>query len=275
MNEGYIVAVICKNEQEYIKDFVEYHLNLGFDKIIVADNNDEGNTSIEDALKELIDSNKVELVNLRGKNFQQRYFYDNICNNRTYEWCACIDCDEYLTFNKDCGITNIKDFFKGKENWDICKVNWMVYGDNELIHKGEGTVDERFKEPKPMDFKYNYSFPENRHIKSIIHKTIKGKVNFVPTTPHSPKDRLFKSYSPNGEKAPTGPFVPKIDHSILYIRHFFTKSIEEWVKYKMHRGYADWNAKKENTYKLSAFFKYNNKTPEKLEYLKSIGIKYE
>ena len=37
------LIAIAKNEEPYLKEWIEYHANLGFDKIIVCDNNDVGN----------------------------------------------------------------------------------------------------------------------------------------------------------------------------------------------------------------------------------------
>lgn len=37
------VVAIAKNEELYLKEWVEYHFHLGFDKIIICDNNDVGN----------------------------------------------------------------------------------------------------------------------------------------------------------------------------------------------------------------------------------------
>ena len=39
--EKYLVFTCAKNEDKYLIEFVEHYLNLGFDKIIIADNNDE------------------------------------------------------------------------------------------------------------------------------------------------------------------------------------------------------------------------------------------
>ena len=38
------IVAIAKNEEPYLKEWVEYHFALGFDKIIICDNNDVGNT---------------------------------------------------------------------------------------------------------------------------------------------------------------------------------------------------------------------------------------
>ena len=35
-----IVVMIVKNEMRYLREFVDYHLDLGFDQIVIGDNND-------------------------------------------------------------------------------------------------------------------------------------------------------------------------------------------------------------------------------------------
>ena len=35
------LIAIAKNEQLYIAEWIEYHLSLGFDRLIIADNDDD------------------------------------------------------------------------------------------------------------------------------------------------------------------------------------------------------------------------------------------
>ena len=39
--DKYLVLTCAKNEDKYLVEFVEHYLKLGFDKVIIADNNDE------------------------------------------------------------------------------------------------------------------------------------------------------------------------------------------------------------------------------------------
>lgn len=79
----------------------------------------------------------------------------------------------------------------------------------------------------------------------------------------------------DGTKTNGSPFDSSLVRYDVYIRHYYTKTIDEWVRHKMGRSYADYKRFSNiDYYPLSTFFKYNNKTEDKLKYLKEHGIKY-
>lgn len=267
----YIVCCICKNELQYIKEFVNYHLDLGFNKIIIGDNNDNNGESYDEILKEEIDNNEVEIINIRGLNGVQKSFYNQIIHNYDYEWCAFIDCDEFITFSDNSKFDNIKDFLDSRKDINAYALNWMVYGDNGRVLKGQGDVIDRFPKPQPLDFKFHYPFPENYHVKSILRKDAQGDFT---TNPHIACPNTY--YQPSGEKIATSPFNQNMDYSVLYIKHFYTKSLEEWVNKKMKNKYADSNPSEHITYyPIDDFFIYNKITEQKKKYLKQNGIEFE
>ena len=274
MNKGgkIILAVICKDENDYIEEFVDYHLNIGFDKIIIGDNNDISGELYQEQLKDYIKAKQVKIYNLRGKKGQQKVFYNMVMDKEDYEWCAFIDADEFITFGPQADFSDIRDFLESNDNIKAYKLNWCCYGDNGKIHMEDEDVIDRFPEPKPMEFTFTYNFPENLHTKSILHKSVQNRFFNSPHT----VDYYDGYYTPSGIKANSSPVGNVIDWAMLYVRHYYTKSLEEWVKHKMGRGYADVPlAPPDGTYRLDDYFKYNEKTPEKINYLKSIGIDYE
>lgn len=278
-----IIAVIAKKEDAYIREFVEHHLAIGFDKIIIGDNNDidykdpSVGKSLQGELDSYMKAGKVDLIDLRGQIGMQNRFYEYVCNNYDYEWCACIDADEFICFAPESNCSDIKDFLEDKGEWNIIKLNWMMFGDNGNIKKTEGSLMERFVEPlRPEDPK---EFRENAHIKSIINSKCKLGNYITFPSPHNPIGDYLRRCSPNGEdckpyESALGAWVLKVDYSVLYIKHFYTKTLEEWVKYKMHRGYADRAVDFKTTYSLDRFFEINECTQEKIDYLKSLGISY-
>ena len=53
--DKYIVFTCAKNEDNYILEWVEHYLSIGFDKLIIADNNDD-NTILPNILNEHIET---------------------------------------------------------------------------------------------------------------------------------------------------------------------------------------------------------------------------
>lgn len=273
--EDIIIALICKNEYDYLREFVEYHLNIGFDKIVIADNNDTDGERYDELLKDYIDKGQVILQDWRGQHPVQKVFYNKMINERPipYEWCAFIDTDEFVTFSKKSPYQNIKDFLHSNPNAKAYMLNWQVYGDNGEITKREGNVVDRFPNPKEKNFHFHYkNIPENAHIKSILRYDVKG--SFV-NQPHviTPSDNTLLYHIPNGKTSIPAPFNPNIDFSVVYLRHYYTKSLEEWINKKWGRKYADCPYSPQiKYYPIDDFFIYNLKTKSKVEYLKEHGI---
>ena len=262
-----IVAVIVKNEYEYIREFVDYHLGIGFDQIVIGDNNDKGTKRYEPLLAELIVEGKVKVVDMRGMKNVPLSFYRHVMNSIPYSWCAFIDCDEFITFGESCPYISVKDFTESMDYIQAYKMNWKMYGDNGRVRKGEGGVLERFTEPMPDDFTDQYPIPQNCHCKCMLRWDAEGKW----ITPHSLTG--CKHYTTMWKPVDDSPFIQEPDYRMLYIRHYYTKSLEEWVKYKYKRGYADNpNVNAEDTYPIERYFKYNGKTEEMLKFLKKKKI---
>ena len=67
MTNDVIIVTICKNESRYLREFVAYHLGIGFDRIVIGDNNDVNGESYDALLNDYISEGNVQLIDLRGK----------------------------------------------------------------------------------------------------------------------------------------------------------------------------------------------------------------
>lgn len=92
------ICLIVKQENRYIKEFINYYRKLKINKIFIYDNNDLNGENLEDILSKYIKYNFVEIINYRGKYKPQKQAYNNcyINNNKDYNWMAFYDADEYL-----------------------------------------------------------------------------------------------------------------------------------------------------------------------------------
>lgn len=272
------VALCCigRLENRYIKEFVEYYKHIGVDKIFIYDNNRGSEEYFEDVILEYIENNFVEISNFRDKEVCQILSYQDCYDKHKdeYDWFCFFDIDEYLTFKEE-GI-NIKTFLGGVEfeKFDMIHVNWMIYDDNNLVRYDGRPVYERFTKPfKPLDFKYDYDFPENNHIKSIV----RGGLDTIKwdNTSHTPNG-INTCCNPSGKPCnPMSPFAT-YDFSVAWLKHFRFKTIEEWVEIKMKRGVGDRTIDNFlKKYDVNVFFKQNERTEEKIRYLNSIKVKHE
>lgn len=267
------VAVVCigRKENLYIGEFVDYYKGIGVDKIFLYDNNFNSEEHFEDVIKDQIDNGFVEVIDFRSLNPAQLESYQDCYNKHRedYDWFIFVDIDEFLHLvnHKD-----VKEFLSQNKfnNFDVVHLNQIFYGDNNLVMNDGRKMVERFTEPiKPLDFKRTYSFPENDHVKSII----RGGLTNVKwnLTPHTPNNQLRCCNVRGEEQNCMSPFSHPFDMSEAYFKHFFTKTIQEWVEIKSKRGYPnndkDWF---KNHDIFEEFFKLNERTKEKEEYITNL-----
>lgn len=154
--------------------------NIGIEHIYLYDNDfddykDPG-PDMREILSDYIAAGKITYVDYKNKAFNctQLKAYNECISEAIddgYDWLAYIDIDEFITLNADkykC-ISDMLDQEKFRDA-DVVMMNWMVYGDNGLVHMENKPVYERFKEPiMPLDKCITYpNIAENKHIKSIV-----------------------------------------------------------------------------------------------------------
>ena len=65
-----------------------------------------------------------------------------------------------------------------------------------------------------------------------------------------------------------------MNYKNAYLKHFITKSLQEWVEIKLRRGGPDRDYKTyRSQVRLDRFFKFNSMTKEKQKYLDSLKPK--
>ena len=266
------LCCIAKMENDYIRFFVEYYKALHFDTIFIYDNNDPDGERFEDVIGDYIYSGFVKIIDYRGKKQVQLMAYQNCYDtyNKQYDWIAFFDCDEFLTFED--GTTDIHTYLSRKEfaRYHVMHINWKVYGDNDLLDNDGRTVVDRFKDPlMPLDIKPSGSVvPENNHIKSIVRGGL-VTVNWVGV--HTPYCKFYHCCDPIGNPAEMNSPYNKYDYTIAYLRHYSTKTIGEWVKNKMKRGFPDCPEESwREVLNLDFFFRFNKKTEEKMVYAEKL-----
>lgn len=272
------ICCIAKNENLTICDWVKHHLDLGIDKVVIFDNNEDD--SLLDTLNAHngeIDLSKVlVLTDFKGaKDFQMKAYNLFHQNNEEYDWVGYLDCDEYLAVDKS-KIPDIKEWFKEAEekcpDIQALFINWRCYGDNGNYFYEDAPVMERFPNPipSPVKRKGGYVNDENAHIKSFVRKGVKGQFdwnphNFIPTE--------GEAYLVNFTKAKKeSPWQNYSEDFPIRVNHYVTKSLEEYIIRKFNSTCAD-NAKR-TPYDLSYYFSYNPVTPEMLSSLHSLQVKY-
>ena len=252
------VVAIGRKENQYAREFVEHHLKVGFSHIFIADNNRKGEEHFEEVLQDYIDKGVVTIIDYRDKCNCHFPAYNAIYRQYSgdYDWMAFFDFDEQLVIN---GKETLADLLAGREGCNCVMINWQCYGDNELVKNDGRPMAERFKKPLPDDLHVQYEdHTENDHVKAIVRGGLEG-MKFT-WNPHCPEGAgPYKNAI--GKKCDCQPWQ-EYDPSRAVIRHYITKTAEEWAD-KMRRGMAErpmkdfWHAYHDR------FFKYNEWSKEK------------
>ena len=107
------VGLICcgRLENRYAVEFVEYYKQLGFDQIIILNNNHDGEEHFEDVLMSYVNDGFVSILDYTNQGRIQKYAYVDMYNffseNSNYDWLFYCDFDEFLVLKKD---KNIKEY---------------------------------------------------------------------------------------------------------------------------------------------------------------------
>ena len=250
-----IVGLCCivKNENKYLKEYVEYYLNLGFDKIIIGDNNDILGEQVKDVVKE---SEKVTIINVRGQKKIQCRFYED-CYRKfkdVCDWMAFFDADEFLELNNH---NNIKDFLSDNIflAFNCIRVNWRNVGDNGLIgyeNNFDRSIVKRFKN-KTSEWHLNENMT-----KAIVRCKSVDEIKFLD--PHIPL--LKATCNSVGEEINGNLSFCKPNYNGAILNHY-RKTILEFIETKLNRGWADENTSVINF--KEHFLKYNKLTKEKTD----------
>lgn len=265
-NKKIALCCIAKCENDYIREFVEYYKSLGVDNIYIYDNNDINGERFEESISDYIETGFCIIENVRGKKQMQlpayQHFYDNY--SKVYDWVAFFDCDEFLTFTNP--NENLRTFLSRSyfTKFQMIHVNWMLYGDNEMLDNDGRKVTERFAVP----FSYVQLNTYNKKSENCTVKTIiRGGLAEVNCSIHTCYNFFCRCCDANGNRVDANSTFNEIDFTTAYIRHYSTKTIGEWIKIKQKRGLADMDDQKASQFLgLDYFFRYNRKTEEKLRY---------
>ena len=223
------IVAIAKYEARYIKEWVDYHLLQGIDRIYLYDN--DSPDGMAEVLKPYIQTGKVVYTFFPGKARQLDAYNDAIrrFKNKT-KYMAFLDCDEFLVQeNKEKSLVEtIDSLMKTSVRCAGIAVNWRMYGSSGHVAAPGGLVMESYLTRGDGNAKGNDC------IKTIANpRRIKEYRHVHYPTYH----RGFYSINEDGIRC-DGPFNRCAETKHIRINHYFTKSKEEWIE-RRSRGKAD------------------------------------
>lgn len=256
------IGTVIKNEQEYLDDWIQYHLSLAIDKIFIVE--DFYSESHQEIVKRY--SNSVELLSVSSlglctyeeenrQNKIQNAIFKYIYSLKQYEWLFIIDIDEYITLQD----TNVylSDVLEKYKEYDELILFWKNYGANGLVYKPKYTSSYREYYTKECDYT-----DIDKRTNSITKKAINlNKIDKEYCVSHHhpvSKNYICTNFSKN---------IKEICFEYIYLKHYITKSFQEYLWKLYKRGTCCKNHRK-----LYDFFEMNkDMIDKKCELLKNIN----
>ena len=214
------LCLICKDENDYLPEWLDYHILMGVDRFYIYDN--VSRISLREALQDYIERGWVVVVDIPGSKVQL-YAYDHCLRTfgaRTF-WMGFIDTDEFLVLKTD---PDLKEFLRGYEAYAGLAVSSLFFGSNG--HKTppvDGQISSYVK-------RTHSAFEDNRFIKSIV------QPKFIQL-PNSPHDFVYKAgawcVNENRVRVDDQQFPHQSEK--IQLNHYFCRSQEE-IEAKLKRG---------------------------------------
>lgn len=251
-------VIIIKNEKDYIREWIEYHLLIGVEHFYIFDN--ESTDDVLEVLQPYIDQDIVSYTYVEGGKKQIPAYVSTMLNNyKETNWLAILDADEFLVSTGD---EDIKEFLK-KTSFFTSQLllGWMVFGSSGQKNREPGLVTQRFRWHASDDFVADYKpivRPERYlrmkipHWVDVLGKTVDENHQIIwdyPKSNISASKQLFR------------------------INHYYSKSLEEFeeksargrhIKEKAPRSMADFKKHDQNKEKDNFIDKEINVLKKKL-----------
>ena len=262
INMKVCVCTLGKNENKYIREFVQHYKNYGIDKIYLYDNNNIDGEKFEDVINDYINNGFVEVLNWRGLK-QPLYKIMNDCyqkNYNTYDFLVFYEIDEFIHLHN---YTNIKNFLSlAKFNTcEIIHLNLISHTDNNKLYYENKPLAERFPEKIPIK-----SIGNNLEIKFIL----RGHIPNIHIDNVHRCNRINKNCNGYGNSNKYNViFSTEPDYKYYYIDHYYSKSTEEFIFKINNKCAAIYNTIEFVYNRLDKYFSENEITLKKIEMIEN------
>lgn len=263
LNLKVCVCTVGKNENRYVREFVEHYKKYEVDNIFIYDNNDINGENFDIVLKDYIRSGFIKIINIRGK-IKMQFPAFNHCyqeNKKIYDWLIFYDMDEFIHL---ANVNNIKRYLNKKQfhKCNVIYLNEYMHTDNDQIYYYNKSLYERFPNAT-LNFSKEIGFT-----KMILRGSLE-KINI--TNPHI---LITKNQCNSVGKVLKSLKTEYFYNNNYYIDHFYFKSPEEFLG-KLKKGSVA-SGKKKGSIKqwIQFYFSVNKITEDKLDFFENkTGIK--
>jgi glycosyltransferase involved in cell wall biosynthesis len=223
------LVAIAKNEARFLAEWLAHYLALGFDRIVVFDNESADKTAA--LLAEIGRRYPVERIPwpTPADRSPQVTAYNHAAQKLLagHDWAAFFDCDEFLVLRQDRAIGGFLDRYDASVA--ALAVSWLTFGSSGRVSGDYGLVTDAFRRGGPRGWK------NNRHYKTIVRPSALRRMGV-----HHAELASGAYIHPDGEPlrlADGRGYAARIDHSLAQLNHYQIKSKADFDE-KVGRGRA-------------------------------------
>lgn len=220
------LCLICKDENQYLQEWVDYHILAGVERFYIYDNDSQ--IPVRETLAEYIQKGWVVVMEIHGRP-KQLNAYDHCISvfGKQSRWIGFIDTDEYLVPKK---TLDLKDVLKEYEEFGGLAVSSYFFGSNghRTPPPGGQIISYRMRADE--------AFVENKLVKSIVQPE---KILFA----HTPHDFIYQqdAFGVNEEKKFLDNQAFPHHSAVIQLNHYYCRSLAE-IDQKISRGRGDTTA---------------------------------
>jgi hypothetical protein len=217
------LCLICKDENDYLTEWLDYHILVGVERFYIFDN--ESRVSIRESLRDYIEKGWVVVVDAPGKAVQL-YAYDTCLRafGKNSRWIGFIDTDEFLV--PHIGL-DLKELLKEYEDYGGLAVSSLFFGSNQQKTRPDAGQIASYT------LRTAATFFENELIKCIVQP---DKVA-IPNSPHCFVYKPQNFCVNEAKQIVDSQFFPNYIQKIQ-LNHYFCRSLYE-INLKLSRGRGD------------------------------------
>jgi len=206
-----MVATMVRDDNDYIDEWVEYYLAIGFEHILIYDHKSVKPVEPKWGIKVTVKRIEIDLP------FPE---YLHVSTFRDYKpyWLFTCDVDEFLVLlqHKD-----VKNLLVNYEKYGGLGIPWSMYGSSSHIKKPSGLVKDNYLW-RTVDTN------DKQYVKTIANTQYFQNMN-DPHFVYSSRPLVNEAFEPFMGSLTTSP------RGLCKINHYFTRSYEEWI-FKRNRG---------------------------------------
>lgn len=213
------VCLIFKNEADYLKEWLDYHLVVGVERFFLFNNNSDDN--FHEVLAPYIDAGIVCLHDFPQRKAQIPAY--NTCLREygaSARWIAFIDADEFLCPTAAGTVTEV---LRNYEAYPAVALNWVMFSTSGHILKPKGLVMENYTKCQAGG---------NRHVRLIVNP---GKTERFVSAHEAIFSHGARAVNVLGTPV-VGPHSTPAEIAPLRVNHYWTRSVEEYFIKKLGRG---------------------------------------